>query len=104
MGARRPVRLEQAEVSDMMPVSECDEVEKDPAIMQLPPHDFELRTQGEAAAFSGRNSPPLRFLSDDHLNLVGRKSHAHRLSTGSGEGGLQIFFVLRFYDRRGETC
>jgi hypothetical protein len=78
----------------MMPVSECDEVEKDPAIMQLPPHDFELRTQGEAAAFSGRNSPPLRFLSDDHLSFVGRKCHGHLFLR---EVGREVCKYFSFY-------
>jgi hypothetical protein len=45
-GAHRLGHLEEAEVPDVMPAAECDEVDQDQSIMQFPSQDFALRAQG----------------------------------------------------------
>ncbi len=99
--ARRLARLEQAEVSDMMPVPECDEVEQDQPIMQLPPHDFDLRAQGEVAACSGGNSSALGFFAGNRAALSRRNFHVYNLSTGSARRSFQIILNLLLARGRG---
>ena len=86
-------RLEEAEVSDMMPVPKCDEIDQDHRIMQLAPHYFGLRAQGKLVACSGGNSL-VHFLAGDHSAVRGRSSHVHYLSTECGRRSFQIILIF----------